>query len=200
LTQLTNYLAVDFTSSDRSTLTSLATALAAIPTSPLLSSDSRLNSLANLDATVSSRLATGVYSAPPTVGAISTQVNADLAAAHGAGSYQTATGFATPGAQMDLVSAPNSTAIGALQASVLTAIAAIPAPPTAGDVAQAILQTDLSTVEGHAPADSLCTVCLATLHSSVAGTTWTIRKTDGTTMVAKTVAVSADAAPIVGVT
>ena len=101
---------------------------------------------------------------------------------------------------MDLVNAPNGAAIGALQAATLTAIAAIPAPPSASEGAAAILQTDLSTIEDDAPADSLCTVCLATLHSSVAGTTWTIRKTDGTTKVAKTVAISADAVPIVGVT
>ncbi len=115
------------------TLANIITAVGAIPTNTLSSSDARL---ANLDAAVSSRLATTGY---------------------------------TP-------------------------------PPTATEVAQAVLQTDLSTVEDAAAADSLCTVCLASLHSSVAGTTWTIRKTDGTTMVAKTVAVSAGAEPIVGVT
>jgi hypothetical protein len=115
------------------TLANIITAVGAIPTNTLSSSDARL---ANLDATVSSRLAMTGY---------------------------------TP-------------------------------PPTAIQVAQAILQTDLATVEDAAAADSLCTVCLASLHSSVAGTTWTIRKTDGTTMVAKTVAVSAGAEPIVGVT
>ncbi len=70
---------------------------------------------------------------------------------------------------------------------------------TASQIAAAVLQTDLSTVENDAPADSLCTVCLATLHSSVADTTWTIRKTDGTTKATKTVTASADAEPITGV-
>ena len=143
----------------QATLSELATAVGAIPTSPLLSTNSRLN---HLDANVSSR--------------------------------------AAQEAQMDLVNAPNGGRDRRLQAATLTAIAAIPAPPSASEGAAAILQTDLSTIEDDAPADSLCTVCLATLHSSVAGTTWTIRKTDGATKVAKTVAISADAVPIVGVT
>lgn len=66
--------------------------------------------LANLDAAVSSRataaaLATAQgnittilgYGAPPSAAAVSAQVAADLAGAHGAGSWVTATGFATPG-------------------------------------------------------------------------------------------------------
>lgn len=49
----------------------------------------------NLDATVSSRLASASYSSPPSAAAISSQVASDLAAAHGAGSWATATGFST---------------------------------------------------------------------------------------------------------
>jgi hypothetical protein len=44
-----------------------------------------------VDAAVSSRLATAGYTAPPSAAAIGAQVTSD----HGAGSYQTATGFAT---------------------------------------------------------------------------------------------------------
>lgn len=50
----------------------------------------------NLDATVSSRLASASYAAPPSASTISTQVASDLATAHGAGSWLTATGFSTP--------------------------------------------------------------------------------------------------------
>ena len=62
-----------------------------------------------------------------------------------------------------------------------------------------VFLVDLADVQDAAPDDSLATVCLAGLHSGVAGTTWTIRKTDGTTKLAKTVTASAGAQPIVGV-
>lgn len=45
---------------------------------------------ANLDATVSSRLAAASYISPPSAATISTQVASDLAAAHGSGSWVTA--------------------------------------------------------------------------------------------------------------
>ena len=50
----------------------------------------------NINTTISSRLATASYSSPPSAVTISTQVASDLAAAHDAGSWATATGFATP--------------------------------------------------------------------------------------------------------
>lgn len=59
----------------------------------------------NLDATVSSRLATASYTAPPSAATISTQVASDLQAAHGSGSWTTATGFAVAGDAMTLTSA-----------------------------------------------------------------------------------------------
>lgn len=51
--------------------------------------------LARIDVANSTRLAAASYSAPPSASAISTQVNTDLTAAHGAGTWTTATGFAT---------------------------------------------------------------------------------------------------------
>jgi hypothetical protein len=104
-----------------------------------------------------------------------------------------------PAAHFGAANATQGTAAGALESTVTELASAVAALPTAGQVAAAVLQADLSTVEAAAATDSLCTVCLATLHSSVAGTTWTIRKTDGTTMATKTVTPSADAEPIVGV-
>jgi hypothetical protein len=50
----------------------------------------------NLNATISSRLSSGDYTAPPSASTISTQVASDLLSAHGSGSWTTATGFATP--------------------------------------------------------------------------------------------------------
>lgn len=44
------------------------------------------------------------YTAPPSAATISTQVASDLATAHGAGSWATATGFAVPGSAMTLTS------------------------------------------------------------------------------------------------
>ena len=53
--------------------------------------------LSHADVATSTRLASASYSAPPSAATISTQVNADITTAHGAGSYQTAStaGLAT---------------------------------------------------------------------------------------------------------
>lgn len=61
--------------------------------------------LARIDVAVSTRFAAASYTAPPSAAAISTQVAADLLAAHGSGSWTTATGFATP---TDVTNALNS--------------------------------------------------------------------------------------------
>ena len=68
-----------------------------------------------------------------------------------------------------------------------------------GRAVAGVFLVDLADVQDAAPNDSLATMCLAGLHSAVSGTTWTIRKTDGTTKLAKTVTSSLGAAPIVGV-
>lgn len=64
----------------RADTTGLATAaaVAAIPTNPLLTTDARLN---NLDATVSSRLATAGYTAPPAAATVAAEVLSQAAAA-----------------------------------------------------------------------------------------------------------------------
>lgn len=59
----------------------------------------------NLDATISSRLASASYTAPPSAATISTQVNSDITSAHGSGSYITATGFATSAQAVKLLAA-----------------------------------------------------------------------------------------------
>jgi len=68
------------------------------------------------------------------------------------------------------------------------------------EIADAILQRNVSNVEATAPEHSLATIILATLESSIAGSTWKIKRTNGTTVHAsKTVTTDANATPIVAV-
>jgi len=71
---------------------------------------------------------------------------------------------------------------------------------TAQDIADEILKRGVDNVEDAANAASLAAIILATLESSLAGNTWSIRKTDGTLFTTKTVTVDATADPITGVT
>jgi hypothetical protein len=63
-----------------------------------------------------------------------------------------------------------------------------------------ILTRGMSNVEDAADATSLAALVLAAFESSVSGTTWTIRKTDGTTFTTKSLTVDSGANPITGVT
>lgn len=68
------------------------------------------------------------------------------------------------------------------------------------ELAGAVLGSSVSLVEGTAAEHSLCTIILAGLESSLSGTTWTIKKTDGTTTyLTKTVTTSSTVDPITGV-
>jgi hypothetical protein len=87
-----------------------------------------------------------------------------------------------------------TTALGTADDAVLAAI------PSATTIADAVLSRGVSNVEDTANTTSLAAVILAMLESSISGTTWTIRKTGGSTFVAKTVTVDASADPITGVT
>lgn len=72
---------------------------------------------------------------------------------------------------------------------------------TLQSIADTLLARNVSNVEGSAPEHSLTTLVLAMLESSRSGTTWTIKRTDGsTTHATKTLTVDADADPITGVT
>jgi hypothetical protein len=67
-------------------------------------------------------------------------------------------------------------------------------------IADALLGRSVANVEASAAEHSLTTVVLAMLESSILGTAWTIKRTDGaTTHVTKTVAHDANAQPITGV-
>jgi hypothetical protein len=67
-------------------------------------------------------------------------------------------------------------------------------------IADEILKRGVVNTQDTADGTSLTTLILATLESGVAGTTWTIRKTDGTTFLTKTVTLDESADPITGVT
>jgi hypothetical protein len=72
--------------------------------------------------------------------------------------------------------------------------------PSAATIADTVLGRSVSFAESGAAEHSLCTIVLAGLESTVSGTTWTIRRTDGsTTHATKTVTTSASANPVVGV-
>lgn len=85
-------------------------------------------------------------------------------------------------------------------ASVLSAITGLN-DPTSNAIADAILTRSVSNVEGTPVLNTLGELILAGLESSRSGTTWTIRKTDGTTTFnTRTLTVDANAAGVTGVT
>ncbi len=118
----------------------------------------------------------------------------------GDAAWITATGFSTfdPTSDTILIADGGITAAkfgaGAIDAAALAADAG-------NEIADAVLTRGVSNVEDSADAHSLCTVVLACLESSLSGTTWTIKKTDGsTTFTTKTVTTDEEADPITAVT
>ena len=72
--------------------------------------------------------------------------------------------------------------------------------PAATEIADAVLTRDVSNVEATAPEHCLCTVILATLESSLSDTTWTIKRTGGsTTHATMTATTDANANPFIRV-
>lgn len=67
-------------------------------------------------------------------------------------------------------------------------------------IADELLKRGIDNVEDTANALSVTALVLAALESSISGTTWTIKKSDGTTFTTKTVTTDADADPITAVT
>ena len=102
--------------------------------------------------------------------------------------WTTATGFSTH--------APSD--IWAVTERIITADTNINYP-SSDAIADAVLTTDVSDVQDTAGEHSLTTIVLATTESAVAGSAWTIKKTDGTTFVVKTITSDADAVPITAV-
>jgi len=72
---------------------------------------------------------------------------------------------------------------------------------TLQNIADEILKRDVDNVEATANEHTLATIILAILESSRSSTTWTIKRTDGsTTHATKTLTLDADADPVTGVT
>lgn len=95
--------------------------------------------------------------------------------------------------------AADAVIVGTIQADAITASAI--AAAAAQEIADAVLSRGVSNVEATADAHSLTAIILAALESSISGTTWTIKRTDGsTTFATKTVTVDAAADPVTSVT
>jgi hypothetical protein len=195
-TELTTELArIDAAISTRSTYAGADTS----GTTTLLSrlTSGRAGNLDNLDATVSSRLASASYSAPPSASTVASQVRTELTTELSRIDVATSTRLASASYSAPLDAAGVRTAVGLASANLDTQLGDL---PTATEVADAVLSRSASSVEGSAGEHTLCTVILATLESAVSGSTWTIRRTDGTTTHAtKSVTTSAGADPITGV-
>lgn len=116
--------------------------------------------------------------APPTAAQIDTQ----LSGTHGADSWSTATGFATP------------TDVSDAQEAIITVI------PGVTVIADAILSRSVAYVEDTAGVHTIAGLILAAFESSAPGTTWTIYRTDGvTTFATRTLNEDISAKPVTGV-
>ena len=123
------------------------------------------------------RILAGNHDAAGTAGALlqKLDVGGDIANTSNADSFK-ATGFAVPGSAMTLTSGERNA------------------------LADAVLSRDVANAESSAAEHSLCTIVLASLESSISGTTWTIKRTDGvTTHATKTLTTDETADPITGV-
>ncbi len=79
-------------------------------------------------------------------------------------------------------------------------IPSISSPPSAAQIADAVLTRSVTHVESAAPLHCLCTIILAHLESRVTENKWLIHRTDGSTQhAALEVSTSADAEAVTGV-
>jgi hypothetical protein len=168
-----------------------------------------------IDDAITSRLASGSYTAPPSAATISTQVWSEttraltdkagftisgttttfdalqtaLNSVHGAGSWATATGFSTH-------SAGDVWAVATRTITDKTGFELTSGERNA--IADAILKRDVDQVEGSAPADSLCGVVLAAFHAERTGPTTMVvyRTDDATTFKSKTITTDATLDPV----
>jgi hypothetical protein len=120
-------------------------------------------------------------------GSVGSVAAGGIAAASFAAGAIDATAIATGAIDADAIAAD------AIGSSELAASAAT-------EIADAILSRNVSNVEASAGEHTLCTVVLALLEWSVAATTWTIKRTDGTTTHATKTLTAAAGDPITSVT
>lgn len=85
-------------------------------------------------------------------------------------------------------------------ADVVAEVATVTNQLAAADIAEAVLATSVGDVEDTAGIYSLAGMVLSRFESAITGSTWTIRKTDGTTTFAtRAVGTDAGAPPVVSV-
>lgn len=134
----------------------------------------------NINATISSRLASASYTAP--LDAAGTRTALGLASAN------LDTQLGTIDTNVDSILADTGTDGVVLSTATRQAIA------------DELLKRNVSNVESAAGEHTLTTIVLAILESSISASTWTIKRTDGsTTHATKTVTTNASADPITGV-
>jgi hypothetical protein len=145
-------------------------------------------------------------------------VDANALAADAAAEIASAvrTNLATELGRIDVASSTlaSQSSVNTLTAYVDTEVAAIKAKtdalpanpaatsdiPSAITIADAVLSRSVANVEGSAAEHTLCTLVLAALEGAISGSTWTIKRSNGsTTHYTKTVTADANASPIVGV-
>ena len=121
--------------------------------------------------------------------------NAELSAAIAAGDDAV---LAAVGGLSTFDPTTDAVIVGSIQTDAVSAAAI--AAAAANEIADAVLLRSYSHVEDTAGDHSLAALIAGALESAIAGTTWTIYKTDGvTTMLTKTVATDGAAEPITGV-
>lgn len=157
--------------------------------------DTNSTKLANLDATITSRASQTSVDDVPT----NTEFEArTLVAAN----YATDAALTAAQADLDTIT-DNGVALATAQPNYAPAKAGDAMALTSGEretLAGAVLSISVSGIQDSAAEHSLCSIILATLESAISGTTWTINKTDGTTLyLSKTVTKDASAEPITGV-
>lgn len=178
----------------------------------------------NLNATITSRMATFSYTAPPTVG----DIEAQLSGVHGSGAWSTATGFATPSdvttATASLATTTNVSAINTklgtptgasvsadIAALLVQILAILDDTGTSGvalstavkqAIADEVLKRGASNVDGSADYNSLYELIQTAINATLptGSTTLTIYETDGTTVFnTRDATLDEDALPVVGI-
>ena len=107
------------------------------------------------------------------------------------------------GALSDLATAANLATVDTVVDSILADTGTdgvVIATATAQAIADEILKRGIDNVEDAADTLSLAAIVLAMLESSISGTTWTIKKSDGSTFTTKTVTTDSGADPVTAVT
>lgn len=100
--------------------------------------------------------------------------------------------------QISLTSGVASVAVASIASNAITAASL--ASDAGAEIADAVLSRNVSNVEGSAPEHCLATIVLGGLESDISSTTWTIKRTDGsTTHYTKTLGLTPGADPVTSI-